>query len=199
MLVSTIVSALSLLAVASAQSSATSTSAATSATHSVVASAAPGTNGYDYIGCYNETTGISGTSGARALTGGKMETGDNTTVADCLEYCGQNSYQYAGLEYSKEYVILRGQEKATRYTDYAFTGVGAVATFLLCRPSCPSRTARLPAWATTVSFVVVSLRSPSTTLRARRLALTTLRRLKVLPPRSLLRAGPICWVLVPWL
>ncbi|KAG9562903.1 hypothetical protein KCU79_g6075, partial [Aureobasidium melanogenum] len=102
MLVSTIVSALSLLAVASAQSSATSTSAATSATHSVVASAAPGTNGYDYIGCYNETTGISGTSGARALTGGKMETGDNTTVADCLEYCGQNSYQYAGLEYSKE-------------------------------------------------------------------------------------------------
>ncbi|KAG9698849.1 hypothetical protein KCU95_g2247, partial [Aureobasidium melanogenum] len=102
MLVSTIVSALSLFAVASAQSSATSTSASTTATHSVVASAAPGTNGYDYLGCYNETTGIAGTSGARAITGGKMETGDNTTVADCLQYCGQNSYQYAGLEYSKE-------------------------------------------------------------------------------------------------
>ncbi|CAD0095327.1 unnamed protein product [Aureobasidium mustum] len=100
MLVATIVSALSLFAVASAQS--TSTSASASATRSVVASAAPGTNGYDYIGCYNETTGIAGTSGARAITGGKMDTGDNTTVADCLQYCGQNSYQYAGLEYSKE-------------------------------------------------------------------------------------------------
>lgn len=112
MLVSTIVSALSLFAVAFAQSSATSTSASASAAHSVVASAAPGTNGYDYIGCYNETTGIAGTSGARALTGGKMESGDNTTVAECLEYCGQNSYQYAGLEYSKEYVTLEDNSKS---------------------------------------------------------------------------------------
>ncbi|KAK6000723.1 hypothetical protein QM012_003448 [Aureobasidium pullulans] len=102
MLVSTIVSALSLFAAASAQSSATTTATSTSAIHSVVASAAPGTNGYDYIGCYNETTGVPGTAGTRAITNGKMDTGDNTTVAECLQYCGQNSYQFAGLEYSKE-------------------------------------------------------------------------------------------------
>ena len=198
MLVSTIVSALSLFAVASAQS--TGTSASASATQSVVASAAPGTNGYDYIGCYNETTGIAGTSGARAITGGKMDTGDNTTVAECLQYCGQNSYQYAGLEYSKEYVTTERVKKARRYTDSEFTGAGVVATSLLCRISCPSRTARLPVWATTVSSVVVSLRFPSTTLRARRLALTTpLLRPKVLQLRSLLRAGPTSLVQVSWL
>lgn len=186
MLVSTIVSALSLFAVASAQSSATSTTASASTTHSVVASAAPGTNGYDYLGCYNETTGIAGTSGARALTGGKMETGDNTTVAECLDYCGQNSYQYAGLEYSKEYVTPRVKGKARNHTDLRSTGVGAVATSLLCQTSCPSPTVRLPVWATTLSFVVVTLRFRSTTLRARRLVLMILLRPKVLLPRSLL-------------
>ncbi|CAD0107963.1 unnamed protein product [Aureobasidium uvarum] len=103
MLVSTIVSALSLFAVASAQSSiSTSSSAAASASTSVAAVAATGSNGYSYAGCYNETTGIAGTNGDRALSGGKMETGDTTTVAVCLQYCGDSNYQYAGLEYSKE-------------------------------------------------------------------------------------------------
>lgn len=102
MLSSTFVSALSLLAVASAQSSASTTSAAASASASVVATAAAGSDGYSYMGCYNETTEIAGTSGARALSGGKMETGNDTTVAACLQYCGDSNYQYAGLEYSKE-------------------------------------------------------------------------------------------------
>jgi hypothetical protein len=107
MFVSAFVSALSLFAVASAQSSASTSSAAATATSSVVAIAAAGSDGYSYMGCYNETTGIEGTSGARALSGGKMETGNDTTVAACLQYCGDSNYQYAGLEYSKEYVWSR--------------------------------------------------------------------------------------------
>lgn len=31
-----------------------------------------GSNGYTYAGCYNETTGVTGSSGVRALTGGSM-------------------------------------------------------------------------------------------------------------------------------
>ncbi|KAI4846348.1 hypothetical protein E4T44_05114 [Aureobasidium sp. EXF-8845] len=54
------------------------------------------------MGCYNETVGVEGTTGARALTSGKMETGNDTTVAACLQYCGDSNYQFAGLEYSKE-------------------------------------------------------------------------------------------------
>jgi hypothetical protein len=106
MLVSAFVSALSLFAVASAQSSASTTSAAAAAaSSSVVATAAAGSNGYSYMGCYNETTDIEGTSGARALANGKMDTGNDTTVASCLQYCGDSNYQFAGLEYSKEYVL----------------------------------------------------------------------------------------------
>ena len=63
MLVPLFVPLVSLLAVASAQSSNSSSSTAV---------AAAGSNGYSYIGCWNETTGIAGTSGARALPNGKM-------------------------------------------------------------------------------------------------------------------------------
>jgi hypothetical protein len=101
MLVSAFVSALSLFAVASAQSTTTSAVASTS---SIAAIAAAGSNGYSYMGCYNETVGVEGTTGARAITGGKMETGNDTTVAACLQYCGDSNYQFAGLEYSKECV-----------------------------------------------------------------------------------------------
>ena len=105
MLASTIISALSLFAVASAQSStASASSASASATSAVAASIAAGSNGYSYVGCWNETTGIEGTSGARALSGGKMESVDTATVEACLEYCGASNYQYAGLEYAQEYV-----------------------------------------------------------------------------------------------
>lgn len=96
-------------------------------------------------------------------------------------------------------MLYRGSREARRYTDWRFTGAGVAAISLLCRTSCPSRTARSPVWATTVSFVVVTLPSLSIILRARRLALMTPRRPKVLLLRSLLRAGPTCWVLVSWL
>lgn len=60
---------------------------------------------YKYQGCYNETTGIPGTSGARALDGGINEVlGGNMTVQICLAYCnnGGMTYKYAGLEFSRE-------------------------------------------------------------------------------------------------
>ncbi|EON99677.1 putative wsc domain-containing protein [Phaeoacremonium minimum UCRPA7] len=60
---------------------------------------------YVYEGCYNETTGISGTNGDRALSGGIHMIGiGNMTVPMCLDYCGSGSvtYTYAGIEYSRE-------------------------------------------------------------------------------------------------
>ncbi|KAI5204641.1 hypothetical protein E4T42_01004 [Aureobasidium subglaciale] len=102
MFVSAFVSALSLVAVASAQSSSTSASAAASASATVVPVAAAGSNGYSYAGCWNETTSVEGTANTRALSGGKMESVTTTTVAGCLQYCGDSNYQYAGLEYAQE-------------------------------------------------------------------------------------------------
>lgn len=121
MLASAFIPLLSLFAVASAQSSTAASDAS-----SAVATAAAGTNGYTYAGCWNETTGVEGTTGARALSGGKMvqlsqdtpsirhtilihtqESNDTATVTSCLEYCGASNYQYAGLEYAQEYVQWR--------------------------------------------------------------------------------------------
>jgi hypothetical protein len=100
MLVSTLVTFISLLAVASAQATTT-------------ASIAGGTNGYSYAGCWNETTSVAGTNGVRALSGGKMESNDTATVSSCLAYCGASNYQYAGLEYAQEYV-LRAEKRQSK-------------------------------------------------------------------------------------
>ncbi|KAK3941535.1 WSC domain-containing protein 2 [Diplogelasinospora grovesii] len=65
-------------------------------------------NGYKYYGCYNETTDIAGTSGARALDGGVNEVKPGAmTVEMCQSFCktgGGNGkfYKYAGLEYARE-------------------------------------------------------------------------------------------------
>lgn len=81
-------------------------STATSPTSSASASIASGTSKWTYAGCYNETTGVNGTDGARALVG-TMETYTNMTVAACLDFCGSDVY--AGLEYSR-YVALQYAE-----------------------------------------------------------------------------------------
>lgn len=70
------------------------------------ATIATGTNGYKYIGCYNETTTLSGTSsGTRALYGGINEVlPGEMTVERCLEFCKggmEKGYRFAGLEYSR--------------------------------------------------------------------------------------------------
>lgn len=65
---------------------------------------------YSYLGCYNETTGLAGTNGARALNGGTSEVGKgNMTVEMCLGFCGGEAgprYMYAGLEYSRCALLL---------------------------------------------------------------------------------------------
>ncbi|KAL2357763.1 WSC domain-containing protein [Cryomyces antarcticus] len=86
---------LSILPVALAQS----TTIAASPSASTTARTNPGAGNYAYAGCYNETTLIAGTSGARALAQGKMEANDTMTVATCLAFCGT---RYAGLEYGRE-------------------------------------------------------------------------------------------------
>jgi hypothetical protein len=61
---------------------------------------------YVYQGCYNETTGLDGTGGGRALANGINEVKiGQMTVPMCLDFCSQKGgtvYQYAGLEYSRE-------------------------------------------------------------------------------------------------
>ncbi|KAB5536524.1 WSC domain-containing protein [Coniochaeta sp. 2T2.1] len=62
---------------------------------------------YVYLGCYNETTSVEGTGGARALDGGINEVKDGAMTVDmCLSFCGgggsSTQYRYAGLEFSRE-------------------------------------------------------------------------------------------------
>jgi hypothetical protein len=61
----------------------------------------PGSQGYVYYGCYNETTLINGTGGRRALSGGIMEASDVMTVSTCIDYCSSSGYRFAGLEYQE--------------------------------------------------------------------------------------------------
>ncbi|GAB7347600.1 hypothetical protein MBLNU459_g4478t1 [Dothideomycetes sp. NU459] len=102
MLASIFLPVLSLLSFAAAQTS-TATAASTSPSEAS-SDAAPGagSHGYTYVGCYNETTGISGGGGARALANGKMISNSTQTTETCLAYCSAASMQYAGLEYGQE-------------------------------------------------------------------------------------------------
>ncbi|KAF1983557.1 WSC-domain-containing protein [Aulographum hederae CBS 113979] len=87
----------------SATSSPSRTSAAATTTSSPSASATvnPGEGLWTYAGCYNETTGVSGGAGQRALNGGAMQGEDTMTPPLCFAFCGSN-VQYAGLEYGRE-------------------------------------------------------------------------------------------------
>ncbi|KAI1083280.1 hypothetical protein F5B20DRAFT_577664 [Whalleya microplaca] len=66
---------------------------------------------YIYAGCYNETTTLPNTNGARALSGGISTADPGTqTVQTCLAFCAHNTsttYAYAGLEYSRECYCAR--------------------------------------------------------------------------------------------
>jgi WSC domain len=70
--------------------------------NSINATIYPGTSKWEYYGCYNETTLTNGTNGARALSGGTSEAQDTMTVGTCLDFCASGSYQYAGLEYTRQ-------------------------------------------------------------------------------------------------
>ncbi|KAK3394672.1 WSC domain-containing protein [Podospora didyma] len=61
--------------------------------------------GFKYLGCYNETTGIAGTVGNRALYGGSNQVlPGEMTVQKCQDFCkkSDSNYKYAGLEYARE-------------------------------------------------------------------------------------------------
>jgi hypothetical protein len=67
----------------------------------------PGSDGYKYYGCYNETTQIQDSAEDRALADGThLVKAGKMTVPMCLEFCTSNGtqYKYAGLEWSR-YVL----------------------------------------------------------------------------------------------
>lgn len=101
-LLSTLLLALTLLsAIATAQSATTSAPPTSSPT---IVQSVSGTK-YKYQGCYNETTGVSGAGGARALNDGVNEVLEGQmTVPMCLAFCGNQNkteYKYAGVEFSR--------------------------------------------------------------------------------------------------
>ncbi|KAF3015627.1 hypothetical protein E8E14_011032 [Neopestalotiopsis sp. 37M] len=60
---------------------------------------------YHYAGCWNETTEIADSTGARALPDISLAQAGTLTVEICLDFCANNQstpYKYAGLEYSRE-------------------------------------------------------------------------------------------------
>ncbi|KAI0022263.1 WSC domain-containing protein [Xylariomycetidae sp. FL0641] len=61
---------------------------------------------YAYAGCYNETSALAHTTGARALDGGLFLAAPGAlTVPRCLAFCARGTptvYAFAGLEYSRE-------------------------------------------------------------------------------------------------
>ncbi|KAI1356856.1 WSC domain-containing protein [Xylaria sp. FL0043] len=57
---------------------------------------------YAYAGCWNETYGLAGTTGLRALDGASEVLPGEMTVEKCLGFCARGAYRLAGLEYSRE-------------------------------------------------------------------------------------------------
>lgn len=82
------------------------TTTANTATPSSSASIYPGTTKWEYHGCYNETTGINGTAGLRALSGGTTDAVDTMSVPVCLNLCEGGNYAFAGLEYRRFVFLL---------------------------------------------------------------------------------------------
>ncbi|TLS24702.1 hypothetical protein PpBr36_08683 [Pyricularia pennisetigena] len=65
----------------------------------------PSSSTYKYHGCYNETTGLPGTSGSQRAIDGKHKTSPGSmTVQSCLDFCGSDGtvYKFAGVEFSRE-------------------------------------------------------------------------------------------------
>lgn len=72
----------------------------------------PPSAGYTYHGCYNETTGLPDTAGARALAGGtNLVRAGEMTVEMCWDFCRSGAgdasggkggrFLYAGVEYAR--------------------------------------------------------------------------------------------------
>ena len=103
---------LSLLPLATAVAPAPALAVSAHPPRPTVHASASAPRGYAYHGCFNETTGLPGTAGQRALYGGAslVRPGD-MTVGACWAFCaggggeGGEGYVFAGLEYAR-YVVL---------------------------------------------------------------------------------------------
>lgn len=92
-----------LVTLAAAQDATTSTSTATTTAFTGVPTiVTSGIGNYKYYGCWNETEGLPGTTGARTLTGSNKVMQDTMTVSSCTQFCAQGGFQFAGMEYSRE-------------------------------------------------------------------------------------------------
>ncbi|MCJ1356065.1 MAG: hypothetical protein MMC33_006059 [Icmadophila ericetorum] len=96
---------LSLSALSSAQSTTppttlTPTGSPPASSTSVVPTIVSTVNQYQYIGCYNETTGDAAAGNVRALAGGNMTASPTLTPQICASFCAPQTY--AGLEYADE-------------------------------------------------------------------------------------------------
>lgn len=59
-----------------------------------VAGQSVGEDGWDYVGCYSDLVG-----GLRTLAPGYLKSPDSMSVSLCQEYCTEQGYPYAGVEY----------------------------------------------------------------------------------------------------
>jgi len=77
-----------------------------------------GNAGWSYYGCYVETTTSNSTDFQRALPGKTETLGTNMTVPICQDYCAQDKYEFAGLEYTNEcYCGFALNEQSTKVSD----------------------------------------------------------------------------------
>ncbi|KAI0914709.1 WSC domain-containing protein [Ustulina deusta] len=83
-----------------------STSTATPSNTTVLNIVDGSDSNYTYIGCWNETFGLPGTNGMRALDGVDQVLPGDMTVERCLDFCARNTpthpFRLAGLEFSRE-------------------------------------------------------------------------------------------------
>ncbi|KAI0432137.1 WSC domain-containing protein [Xylaria sp. FL1042] len=91
----------------SSSTSPTSTSTSTPSSTATLQIADGSASNYVYIGCWNETSGLAGTTGLRALDGASEVLPGEMTVEKCLDFCARgnanaHAYRLAGLEYSRE-------------------------------------------------------------------------------------------------
>jgi hypothetical protein len=71
--------------------------------------------GYKYMGCYNETSGVAGSGGVRALSGGSEAQTNLMDVGTCLNFCGGS--KYAGLEYGEYFALWVGRVEIRRVVE----------------------------------------------------------------------------------
>lgn len=57
---------------------------------------------YIYQGCYTETNDINGTEKRRALPDANKVAKGELVVPDCLDFCEEGGYPWAGVQFSRE-------------------------------------------------------------------------------------------------